>query len=44
VTPDEREAAVEELGDSDKRILVATDCLSEGVNLQSLFTAVVHYD
>jgi hypothetical protein len=44
VTPAEREAAVEELGDSDKRILVATDCLSEGVNLQSLFTAVVHYD
>lgn len=43
-TPGEREAAVEELGDSDKRILVATDCLSEGINLQSLFTAVVHYD
>jgi superfamily II DNA or RNA helicase len=43
-TPGEREAAVEELGDSDQRILVATDCLSEGVNLQNLFTAVVHYD
>ncbi|TAN04563.1 MAG: helicase SNF2, partial [Rhodanobacteraceae bacterium] len=26
------------------RILVATDCLSEGINLQNLFTAVVHYD
>ncbi len=26
------------------RILVATDCLSEGINLQHLFTAVVHYD
>ena len=25
-------------------MLVATDCLSEGVNLQSLFDAVVHYD
>jgi hypothetical protein len=24
--------------------LVATDCLSEGINLQHLFTAVVHYD
>jgi superfamily II DNA/RNA helicase len=23
---------------------VATDCLSEGINLQNLFTAVVHYD
>jgi hypothetical protein len=44
LTPDEREAAVEQLGDSDVRILVATDCLSEGVNLQRLFTAVVHYD
>lgn len=44
LTPGEREASVEELGESDRRILVATDCLSEGVNLQSLFTAVVHYD
>ena len=44
LTPDEREAAVEHLGESDTRILVATDCLSEGVNLQNLFTAVVHYD
>jgi superfamily II DNA or RNA helicase len=44
LTPGEREAAVEQLGESETRILVATDCLSEGVNLQSLFTAVVHYD
>jgi hypothetical protein len=44
LTPDEREAAVEQLRESDARILVATDCLSEGVNLQNLFTAVVHYD
>lgn len=44
LTPGEREAAVEELGDTEKRILVATDCLSEGINLQHLFTAVVHYD
>lgn len=44
LTPGEREAAVEQLGESENRILVATDCLSEGVNLQSLFTAVVHYD
>jgi len=40
----EREAAVEAMGEADRRILVATDCLSEGINLQSLFTAVVHYD
>jgi len=44
LTPGEREAAVDELGESDKRILVATDCLSEGINLQGLFTSVVHYD
>lgn len=44
LTPGEREAAVEQLGESNTRILVATDCLSEGVNLQNLFTAVVHYD
>ncbi|MFN3630089.1 MAG: SNF2-related protein, partial [Casimicrobiaceae bacterium] len=36
LTPDEREAAVEQLGESDTRILVATDCLSEGINLQNL--------
>ncbi|MFX1715550.1 helicase-related protein [Paraburkholderia sp. A1RO-5L] len=44
LTPGEREAAVEQLGGSESRILVATDCLSEGINLQNLFTAVVHYD
>lgn len=44
LTPDEREVTVEQLGESDVRVLVATDCLSEGVNLQNLFTAVVHYD
>ena len=27
-----------------KRILVCTDCLSEGINLQYLFDAVIHYD
>jgi superfamily II DNA/RNA helicase len=31
-------------GEPAGRILVATDCLSEGINLQHLFTAVVHYD
>lgn len=44
LTPGEREAAVDELGVTEQRILVATDCLSEGINLQGLFTAVVHYD
>lgn len=40
----EREDAVAELRDHERRILVATDCLSEGINLQELFNAVVHYD
>lgn len=42
--PAEREAMVEAMGEAEQRILVATDCLSEGINLQNLFTAVVHYD
>ena len=41
---EEREARVEELGGRDQRILVATDCLSEGINLQDWFDAVIHYD
>ena len=40
----ERRERVAALGDSQKRILVATDCLSEGINLQHLFSAVIHYD
>jgi hypothetical protein len=44
LTPDERRARVEAMADAGQRLLVATDCLSEGVNLQSLFDAVVHYD
>ncbi len=41
---EERERQVSELEDEPARVLVATDCLSEGINLQSLFNAVVHYD
>jgi superfamily II DNA or RNA helicase len=41
---DEREERVNLLGEAEQPILVATDCLSEGVNLQHLFTAVIHYD
>jgi len=44
LTPEERRERVEDMAEGDSRILVATDCLSEGVNLQHLFTAVVHYD
>lgn len=42
--PAERETRVERLGEARRRILVATDCLSEGVNLQHSFDAVIHYD
>jgi superfamily II DNA or RNA helicase len=42
--PDDREARVERLGEAPRRVLVCTDCLSEGINLQEHFSAVVHYD
>jgi len=42
--PTERENRVNELGKSDKHILVCTDCLSEGINLQDHFNSVMHYD
>ena len=41
---DERRAKVRELAEEPRRVLVATDCLSEGINLQDRFSAVVHYD
>jgi superfamily II DNA or RNA helicase len=41
---DERQAKIEEIDPDRPRVLVATDCLSEGVNLQEKFPAVVHYD
>ena len=43
--PAERERRIEQLTALDgAHVLVATDCLSEGVNLQQHFSAVVHYD
>lgn len=42
--PAEREERVTQLGQAAKRVLVCTDCLSEGINLQQGFDAVVHYD
>ena len=47
LTSDQREEHVEALGELENKVapvLVATDCLSEGVNLQNHFDAVVHYD
>ena len=40
----EREERIARLAESPRRILVATDCLSEGINLQEDFNAVLHYD
>ena len=42
--PAEREERVRHLAESDPRVLVCTDCLSEGINLQDCFDAVLHYD
>ena len=39
-----RKERVLELAGESLRVLVATDCLSEGVNLQEHYDAVVHYD
>ena len=49
LTPDERRDRVAAMapgedGNDAQRLLVATDCLSEGINLQQLFDTVVHYD
>jgi len=48
LSPEERRSKIEDMAEgadtNGGRILVATDCLSEGINLQHLFTAMVHYD
>jgi superfamily II DNA or RNA helicase len=45
---DERKALIKDLVEAEPktehRVLVATDCLSEGINLQDHFDAVLHYD
>ena len=42
--PADREQRVADLGKSANHVLVCTDCLSEGINLQDHFNAVIHYD
>lgn len=41
---DVRRQRIADMEKSPFRVLVATDCLSEGINLQKWFTAVLHYD
>ena len=43
--PDDiRNSRIDAMEASTQRVLVCTDCLSEGINLQKCFTAVLHYD
>lgn len=39
-----RREKIELMNQSPRRLLIATDCLSEGINLQEGFNAIVHYD
>jgi ERCC4-related helicase len=41
---EQRKEQIDQMGNSHSRVLIATDCLSEGINLQDHFTAVLHYD
>ncbi len=41
---EQRAEIVADLAEEPVRVLVATECLSEGINLQDGFDAVVHYD
>lgn len=44
--PDDlRKDKIKSMGDgNERRVLISTDCLSEGVNLQDHFNALIHYD
>lgn len=44
LSEDVRETQLAELQSYPRRVMVATDCLSEGINLQEHFSAVIHYD
>lgn len=44
LSDEERREKIDEMAHSQKRVLVATDCLSEGINLQDKFNAILHYD
>ncbi|MGH7050246.1 MAG: helicase-related protein, partial [Acetobacteraceae bacterium] len=44
MSADERRERIETLEKGGRHLLVATDCLSEGINLQERFDAVLHYD
>ncbi len=39
-----RRDKIKSMTQSERRLLIATDCLSEGINLQEGFDAMIHYD
>ena len=39
-----RREKIDSMNKSERRLLIATDCLSEGINLQEGFNALLHYD
>jgi superfamily II DNA or RNA helicase len=39
-----RKQKIDLMNQSERRLLIATDCLSEGINLQEGFNAMLHYD
>lgn len=41
---EERKMKIDTLCKNDRHVLICTDCLSEGVNLQQGFEAIIHYD
>jgi superfamily II DNA or RNA helicase len=48
LSDEERKARIDALGAEKhkgaKKLVIATDCMSEGINLQEQFSAVIHYD
>ena len=44
LSDEERKIRIDEICSNERHVLVCTDCLSEGVNLQQGFDAVIHYD
>jgi hypothetical protein len=44
LAPEERDDRIVALSEVTRKVLVCTDCLSEGINLQHGFDSVLHYD
>ena len=44
LTDEDRKMKIDELSKTPRHVLICTDCLSEGVNLQTGFNCVIHYD